>query len=86
MDLKMELVDVIWEEVLIKVLFLNMILVFIYYMYYYFVGVLQVMNGGDLIIRDKFSFDYLIINFKEEWEKFFDLVWEIVEIFVKEIE
>ncbi|MBX2876852.1 MAG: DUF1572 domain-containing protein [Saprospiraceae bacterium] len=85
-DLKTELADVTWEEASTKVASLNTIMALTYHMHYYFAGVLKVMHGGDLTIRDKFSFDHPAINSQEEWEKFLDGVWETAEAFAKETE
>ncbi|NRB51668.1 MAG: DUF1572 domain-containing protein [Saprospiraceae bacterium] len=85
-DLKKQLADVTWEEALTKVASLNTIMALTYHMHYYFAGVLAVMRGGDLTIRDKFSFDHPTINSQEDWEKFLDLVWETAESFAKETE
>lgn len=85
-DLKTVLADVTWEEAMTQVFSLNTILALTYHMHYYFAGVLAVMRGGELTIRDKFSFDHPTINAQQDWEKFLDLVWETAEAFAKETE
>lgn len=85
-DLKTQLADVTWEEALTKVSSLNTIMALTYHIHYYFAGVLDVMKGGDLTIRDKFSFEHPTINSQEDWVKFLDLVWDTAEAFAKETE
>lgn len=85
-DLKTVLADVTWEEAVTKVSTLNTLLALTYHMHYYFAGVLDVMHGGDLTIRDKFSYDHPNITSQQDWEKLLELVWETAEAFAKETE
>jgi len=85
-DLKTQLADVSWEEAQTKVHSLNSILALTYHIHYYFAGVLEVLRGGDLTIRDKFSYDHPPIHSQEDWETLQALVWEVAETFAKEVE
>ncbi len=85
-DLKTQLADVSWEEAQMKVHSLNSILALTYHIHYYFAGLLEVLRGGDLTIRDKFSYDHPPIHSQEDWEKLQTLVWEVAETFAQEVE
>lgn len=56
---------------------------FIFYLNYYVVGLIKVLEGELLDISDKFSFDMLLIVFEEVWLKFKDDVFSNVECFVE---
>ena len=56
-------------EATTKVSTLNTIAALTFHINYYIEGVLQVLNGGPLDIKDKFSFDVPEINYEEDWQK-----------------
>ena len=48
---------------------------------YYLAGVLNVLEGGSLDIRDKFSFNLHPIKSQKDWEKLLDTLWNNAEKF-----
>jgi len=49
------------------------------------VGVLNVLNGGDLEIKDEFSFDCPVIKSNYEWENLIDKFCKDSEKFIKAV-
>ena len=45
----------------------NSIAMLTFHLNYYIAGILEVFDGGDLTIRDKFSFDMPVIGSESEW-------------------
>lgn len=67
LNYKEALEDVSWEEARQQVGNLNTILALTFHINYYMDGLLDVFNGGELTIRDKYSFDYQHINSEKDW-------------------
>jgi uncharacterized damage-inducible protein DinB len=53
---------------------------------YYLGGILEVFNGGDLTIRDQFSFDMKPITSERDWQKLKDSFISNAESIVDQIE
>jgi uncharacterized damage-inducible protein DinB len=68
-NLKAQLSDVTWEQATTKIGSLNTIAALVFHLDYYVAGVLNVLEGGSLDIRDKYSFDLPPIESEEDWEK-----------------
>jgi len=68
-NLKAELLDTTLEEAQYKVSSLNTIEALAFHLNYYVEGVMRVLKGGSLDIRDKFSFDYTPAKSSREWEE-----------------
>ncbi len=68
-NLKAELDTVTWEQANIKIADLNTIADLAFHINYYVAGVLQVLEGGTLDIRDKFSFERPPIESKADWDQ-----------------
>ena len=66
---KEQLQNLTWQEATQKVGSLNTIAALTFHINYYLAGLLQVLAGGPLEIRDKFSFDLPPITSEAEWEK-----------------
>lgn len=62
------LAEVSWEEAITKVESLNTIAALTFHITYYIKGVLQVLEGGDLDIRDQYSFDAPVISSENDWK------------------
>lgn len=80
------LVDVTLVEAITKITDLNTIAMLTFHINYYLDGILNVFNGGELEIRDKFSFDLPKLELEADWEK---LVLELktnAAIFVKQVD
>ncbi|PHI18210.1 DUF1572 domain-containing protein [Lewinellaceae bacterium SD302] len=48
----------------------NSILALVFHIDYYVDGITKVLEGGELTIRDKFSFDHPLVETEEEWTNF----------------
>ncbi|MEZ5056905.1 MAG: DUF1572 domain-containing protein [Saprospiraceae bacterium] len=60
--------DVDWDMANKKVADLNTLLALTFHINYYLAGVLNVLKGGELEIRDKFSYDFQHIDNAAKWE------------------
>ncbi|MBT8288377.1 MAG: DUF1572 domain-containing protein [Flavobacteriaceae bacterium] len=81
-----QLSDLSWQQATAKIGSLNTIAVLAFHINYYIAGVLNVFEGGDLEIRDKFSFDMPEINSKAEWDMLLNDMWSNAERFANLIE
>ena len=68
-NVKAEIENLDWKTATTKIHNLNSIADLTFHMDYYLAGVLEVFNGGELLIRDKYSFDYSPIGSQSAWEK-----------------
>ena len=57
-----------WQQAIQKVGELNTIAALTFHVNYYLAGVIQVFEGGDLTIRDKYSFDMPEVKSEEDWK------------------
>lgn len=56
------------------------------HIHYYIAGILNVLNGGTLDIKDQFSFDFPAINSQEDWDNFLCKFWSDSEDFTRFVE
>lgn len=61
-----------WEQATQKIGNLNTIAALTYHVNYYLAGILNVFNGGELEIQDKYSFDLPPITSETDWKKRID--------------
>ena len=66
-NLKAQLLDVDWEQATVKIGSLNTIADLVFHLNYYIKGVLDVLKGGTLTIRDKYSFNIPSITSEKDW-------------------
>jgi len=85
-NLKAELSDVSWEQATTKVDSLNTIAVLVFHINYYVAGILNVLEGGSLDIRDKYSFDLPTMESGEDWEKLLTKLWRDAEKLAERVE
>ncbi|PHN03625.1 DinB family protein [Flavilitoribacter nigricans] len=85
-NLKDQLSDVSWQQANQKIGDLNTILALTYHINYYVGGVLQVLRGSPLDIRDKFSFDHSAITSAEDWQNLLEKMLQEGEEFAAAIE
>lgn len=78
--------DVTLDEANYRVEDLNTIALLTFHINYYVEGVMQVLKGGDLTIRDKYSFDMPILKSEEEWENLRSSLSENAERFAALVE
>ncbi|MDP2159036.1 MAG: DUF1572 domain-containing protein, partial [Flavobacterium sp.] len=66
-NFKEQIVDLSWEEATQKVDNLNTIALLTFHINYYLKGILHVFKGGNLEIKDKYSFDLPEIKSESDW-------------------
>lgn len=64
----------------------NTIFALTYHIHYYVKGTMDVLKGGTLDIRDKYSFDYPTLKTEMEWQAFKDNLWSEAKEFIGLIE
>ncbi|GEN77931.1 DinB family protein [Chryseobacterium hagamense] len=67
-NFKDQLKDVTWKQAVIKAGSLNTIALLTFHIDYYIAGLIRVFEGGDLEIRDRYSFDLPPVESQEQWE------------------
>lgn len=85
-NLKAQLADVTWEQATKKIDSLNTIAALTFHLDYYIAGMLRVLEGGSLDIRDKYSFDFPPVKSKEEWDKLLNKILNDAEKFANMVE
>lgn len=66
-NFKEQIEDLTWTEAIKKVENFNTIASITFHINYYLSGVMDVFKGGDLTIRDKYSFDAPEVNSEIDW-------------------
>jgi hypothetical protein len=66
-NLKEQITSISWEQAIQRVENLNTIALLTFHINYYLKGVLHVFQGGNLEIKDKFSFDIPEISSETDW-------------------
>ncbi|AZB31219.1 DUF1572 family protein [Chryseobacterium balustinum] len=85
-NFKEQLSDVTWEQATTKIDSLNTIAMLTFHIDYYIAGLMNVFDGGDLEIKDKFSFDFPPIESQEQWESLLNKLWQDSEKFATLLE
>lgn len=85
-NFKEQLSTLSWAHATYKVDSLNTIAALTYHINYYIAGVLNVLEGGALEIRDKYSFDLPPIQSQQDWEKLLHELWTNAEKFADKVE
>ncbi|MCI3938887.1 DUF1572 domain-containing protein [Chryseobacterium aahli] len=67
-NFKGQLSDVTWEQATTKIADLNTIAMLTFHIDYYIAGIINVFEGGDLEIKDQFSFDVPPIGSQQQWK------------------
>jgi len=80
-NFKDQLKDISLEQATAKVGSLNTIAMLTFHIDYYIAGLINVFEGGDLEIRDQFSFDLPLIESQEQWEELLHKLWNDSEKF-----
>lgn len=83
---KSQLSDLSLEKAETRIGSFNSIAVLAQHIHYYIAGVKNVLEGGPLEIKDKFSFDFPPIPSQTEWELFLHKFWKDAEEFAALIE
>ena len=77
--------SVTWQQATLKIGSLNTIASLIFHVNYYLAGLLNVFKGGELEIRDKYSFDIQPIESEADWQRLMNEFLLNSEEFVKEV-
>ena len=85
-NIKEQILSVSWEQAIQKVDNLNTIALLTFHINYYVGGILNVFNGGQLEISDKYSFDLPEINSEEAWKKLVSNFINNSKTFVEKVE
>jgi len=85
-NFKEQLLSVTWEQAIKKVGNLNTIALLTFHINYYVKGMLQVFNGGQLEIRDKYSFDLPEIKCAADWNALVNDFVTTAEMFANKVE
>lgn len=85
-NFKDQLSDVTWHQANTKIADLNTIAMLTFHIDYYIAGILNVFEGGELEIKDQFSFDFPPIEHQEQWEKLLNKLWRDSEKFATLLE
>jgi len=83
---KEQISSLTWQQTTQKVENLNSIAALTFHVNYYLAGLLNVLNGGKLEIKDKYSFDLPEIKSESDWQ---DLVHDFLnnaEMFANKVE
>lgn len=82
---KVQIESMTWEQATHKIGTLNTIAALTYHVNYYLAGILNVFNGGELEIRDKYSFDLPPIESEADWKSLVDEFLTNAEKFAREV-
>ena len=85
-NLKALVSDLTWEQATQKVESFNTIATLTFHVSYFVEGVIDVMEGKPLTIKDKYSFDHPPINSQKDWNNFLENIWQKAEHFSTLIE
>lgn len=85
-NFKDQLATLDWKIAVAKFQSFNTISALAQHIHYYINGIKNVFLGGELEIRDKFSFDFPPVSSQEQWESFLDRFWKDAEEFADLIE
>ena len=85
-NLKEQLSDLTMAQATTKISTLNTIAALTFHINYYIQGVLHVFEGGELTIRDKYSYDLEPIVSEEDWIQLRDTLFTNAEKFATHID
>lgn len=85
-NLRRELTGVSWKDATTKIADLNTIAALTFHINYYVAGLIQVLEGGTLDIRDQYSFDMPPVESEADWERLLEKVWRDAERFAELVE
>lgn len=85
-NFKDQLSDISWEQATTKIADLNTIAMLTFHIDYYIAGLINVFEGGDLEIRDKYSFDLPPVESQLQWGNLLNKFWTDAEKFADLLE
>lgn len=85
-NFKNQLENLDWKVATTKIQNINTISALAQHIHYYISGVKNVLLGGNLEIKDQYSFDFPPVESQEQWENFLIRFWRDSEEFADLIE
>ncbi|WP_294208840.1 DUF1572 domain-containing protein [uncultured Chryseobacterium sp.] len=85
-NFKDQLSGVTWKQAITEIGSLNTIAMLTFHIDYYIAGLVHVFEGGNLEIRDRYSFDLAPIESQDQWEGLLNKLWENAEKFASLLE
>ncbi|WP_422858234.1 DinB family protein [Flagellimonas sp. S174] len=85
-NFKAQIADLNWKEAIQKMHGLNTIADLTFHTSYYIAGVANVLEGGNLDIRDKHSFDYPPIASEQDWKNLVNKFYKDAERLIQLVE
>lgn len=85
-NLKEQLTSVSWQQAIQKVENLNTIALLTFHINYYLKGLVHVFEGGNLEIKDQYSFDMLEITSESDWNNLVNEFLINAENFINHVE
>lgn len=85
-NFKDQILSLSWKQAIQKVDDLNSIAMLTFHVNYYMAGILNVLNGGELEIKDKYSFELPEIKSEKDWEIMVSEFMKNAEEFADKIE
>nr|WP_198520254.1 DUF1572 domain-containing protein [Flavobacterium sp. 5] len=85
-NFKEQIVSIDWKQAIEKVENLNTIALLTFHINYYLKGLIHVFKGGNLEIRDKYSFDLPEIKSETDWNNLVNEFVSNAEMFANEVE
>ena len=85
-NLKEQITSISWQQAIQKVENLNTIALLTFHINYYLKGLAHVFEGGNLEIRDKYSFDMPEITSESDWNNLVNEFLINAEKFINQVE
>ncbi len=85
-NFKDQLEEMRWEIAVTKIMNLNTIADLVQHVHYYINGINRVFAGGNLDVKDQFSFSFPPIQSQEDWQQVLKKVWIDAETFANYVE
>ncbi len=85
-NFKEQIINLQWQHATQKISNLNTIALLTFHISYYLNGLLNVFNGGALLIKDKYSFDLPIIKNENDWANLVNDFIANAQMFVTKVE
>lgn len=85
-NIKEKLEDVDWMQAITKVNSYNTTAMLVFYTSYYLIGIMNILKGGTLDIRDRFSYELSPIKSAEDWQELKNKSFDEAEEYARLIE
>ncbi|MBX2845872.1 MAG: DUF1572 domain-containing protein [Saprospiraceae bacterium] len=84
-NFKEQLLTLSWTQAVQKIESCNTIADLTFHINYYIAGLISVLNGGALDIRDTYSFDAPPITSEQDWEDLVNKFYLDAEVFIEQV-